>query len=106
MSSLEYLSITAFLAWSAFPKSPPIPWYWWSPSLPPNPIPDPPPYATLIGNVYYLSLAGLVLTTAATHPAEALSLRYGPFMLIPVVQIVAGLVGNNSQPVAAAKAKV
>jgi hypothetical protein len=31
-----------------------------------------------IGNIYYAGLAGLVLTTAATHPEQAMSLRYRP----------------------------
>jgi hypothetical protein len=88
--SFEYLAMAAFITWCA--KSPPIPWRW----LLPNPLPDPPPYNNLISNVYYVSLAGLILTTAATHPAETFSLRYGPFMLVPAIQIVAGLYQNNA----------
>lgn len=88
--SLEYLAMTAFIGWCATP--PHFPWWWPRP----GPGPDPPVYNTFFSNVYYVGLAGLILTTTATHPTEALSLRYGPFMLVPAIQIVAGLYQNNA----------
>jgi hypothetical protein len=88
--SYEYVVMTALIGWCSTPSR--VPWWWPKP----GPDPDPPPYNTFISYVYYVSLAGLILTTVATHPTEASSLRYGPFMLAPAIQIVAGLYQSNA----------
>jgi hypothetical protein len=98
--SLEYFAMTAIIAWIG--KSPPIPWRWLSQS---GPDIDPPLNDRFISNVYYVGLVGLILNIVATHPAEAFSLRYGPFMLVPTIQIVASLYQNNTAVPAATTAK-
>jgi len=103
--SLEFLAMTAFIGWCGT-KPPGWPWRW---PPPPGPWPDPgpdPPIDRFIGNVYYVGLAGLILTTVATHPQEAFSLRSGPFMLVPAIQVLAGLYYNNTLVPAATKAKM
>jgi len=90
-----------------------VPWWWrwwWRPRYPPPPPPPEPPWwdpviDRLFGNVFYLSLAGLALATATTHPEEALSLKYGPFLLLPAIRVVAGLYGNNAALPAVLKSK-
>jgi hypothetical protein len=69
------------------------------------PIGDPQLQDKVIGNAYFVSLAGLIATAIATHPEEAFSLRYGPFMLLPAIQVLAGLYYNNTSVPAATKVK-
>jgi hypothetical protein len=88
---LEYVAMSVLIDWCG--TKPRLPW-------PPRPTftPErlvPRPIDTLIGNVYYLVLAGLILTTVATHPVEAVSWRYGPFMLVPAFRVAVGLFYNN-----------
>jgi hypothetical protein len=98
MSSLEFLGMMVLIYWCGPPAGP---WYFHYP--PPDLQPR---YNRFIANAYYVSLAGLVFTTAVTHPEQALSAQYGPFMVLPVVQVLAGLYYNNVAVRGGAKAKV
>lgn len=76
----------------------------------PQPIPprDPSPvpwFDRFFGNVFYAGLAGLVLITAVTYKEQALSLPYGPLILMPAYRIAAGLYSNNVRPRDATKVK-
>lgn len=98
MSQLEYLGITAVLAgWCGNePHKPPHIYVPTDPDLPSdNPVRPRSLVRRHINNLYQLSLAGLILITAATHPEEAFSLRYGPFMLVPAFKVLVGLYYNN-----------
>jgi hypothetical protein len=95
--TLEYLAIVAFLYGCGINPDG-GPW-------PPNPRTDPSVFDKFIGNIYYTSLAGLIVTTVATHPEEAFSARYGGFILIPAIRVIAALYYNNTSVSAATKAK-
>jgi hypothetical protein len=76
-----------------------------------GPKPRPPPgdpqlQEQFIGNVHLVGAAGLIVTTIATNPEEAFSLRYGPFMLLPAIQVLVGLYYNNTSVPAARKVKM
>lgn len=53
------------------------------------------PAVTLVNNLYALTIGGLIGLTVVTHPEEAFSLKYGPFILIPTFRVLAGLYYNN-----------
>lgn len=97
--ALEFLAMLAFedycgTRWPHWP---------WSATSQPDP---PDRIAISIVNIYYAVLAGLITTTVATHPEEAFSLKYGPFALIPVIRVVAGLYYNNKLAYKATKVKM
>ena len=71
----------------------------------PPPRVDNSPIARIINNVKLLFATGLLVANVAYHPQQALSLRYGPFILAPAVQIVSGLIGNNMREVEKEKQK-
>ena len=84
-------SIIALAGWcgSVGPRPP----GWVGPWPPP---PDPLSWVNrVVNNVYYASLAGLIAVTVATHPEEATDFKTGPIMLIPIMQVAAGLIYNN-----------
>ena len=70
---------------------------------------DPPPPDVdrnrLINNIYYVTLAAVALTTAATYQEEVLSARYGPLALVSTMPIVVGLYYNNVAAPAVRKVK-
>jgi hypothetical protein len=80
--SLELVVMTAFIDWCGY--------------HPPHKVGPPPPHQFILENFYYVGLSGLLLSTAMTHPTEAFSLKYGPFMLLPAVRILTGLYYNNT----------
>jgi len=72
---------------------------------PPGPGPDP-AIDIFITNVQLAGVAGLIMSTAAAFPEETFSLRYGPLLLFPAFQVLAGLYQNNTAVPAALKAKM
>lgn len=92
--SLVYLAKVAFLGWCG------TPWPGWRVPIhfpyPSPPDPDPWWYRPL-NNIYYVTIGIVIGSTVASHPDEAISLGVGPFMLIPVVQVVAGLIYTNTR---------
>jgi hypothetical protein len=94
MSSFEFIGMMACIYLARIPPF----------SNPWDPPPDRPRGPHII-NLYYISLAGLVFTTAVTHPEQALSVQYGPFMVVPV-EVLVGLYYNNVAVRGGAKAKM
>ena len=92
MSALEFILMVAFDDWCGT--------RW------PRPFPPKGGLDTLINNIYGLTLAGLLVTIAVTHPEQALSLQYGPLMIVPAINIVSRLSQNNASVQAETKVKM
>jgi hypothetical protein len=63
------------------------------------------PLGPYINNVYFATLATILVITAGAYPEEAFSLRYSPFMLVPAIHLLANFYYKNTSARAAAKAK-
>lgn len=113
--SVEFLALVAFDGWCGTKppgRHPPI----WPPHGPTTTVQSAitsdsgtspvPWFHRFINNTYYATLAGLLVITAVTHPEQAFSLRYGPFMLVPTINIVAGLYYTNMSAPATMKVKM
>ena len=59
----------------------------------------------VINNVKLAVATGLLAVNVVYHPEQALSLRYGPFIFAPAVQIITGFIGNNVTEAAKVKDK-
>jgi hypothetical protein len=80
------------------------PWWWGQPVDEDGT--GPLPWLSLfINNIYLVTLAGLLMITAGTHPEQAFSLPYGPFLLVPTINVVARLYYNNAPAPALRKVK-
>jgi hypothetical protein len=98
-----------FLLYVSIDGPPICPWWFGRPRRfpPPDNGPGPDgPQEKAIGNIHLVGAAGLIMTTIASNTEEALSLRYGPFILFLAIRVLTGLYYNNTSVPAERKVKM